>query len=344
MLYAIFFLLLIVFFPILSLILGVGFIAIIVKFWWVILLFIVISGIVKYLDGNATNRVNQSKDDLPPKKPIFTFSGESNLGNDSYVLFLTKNYDIQINGVLNKYVVGERLFNTLEEALEAGDRLYQDGLIRKAEETKINRQVLAGRKVKAQRVLMIFGVLVLGWLIFSSVLENKQREASSAQGNECEVVALRDVTEVDTDGVTQQCFMTKNMKGEPFESCPKVMKKGDKMSLVSQSIFTALDGKQLYCEHGGLCFPKKAFITTEKCSSSQVADNQRKESDYSKFSTENQELIQKWFRGIRENSDSYWDADIRRKLNQAGICYGMDGQSRAEYDWHKCTPKSFKDY
>jgi hypothetical protein len=67
-------------------------------------------------------------------------------------------------------------------------------------------------------------------------------------------------------------------------------------------------------------------------------------SDYSKFSIENQELIKKWLDGVRQNPENYWDADIRKKLNSAGICFGMEGQSRAQYDWHQCTSKSFKDY
>jgi len=374
MLYAIFFLLLIVFFPILSIFLGIGFVAVIVKFWWVILLFIGISVLLSY--GRKVNdREAREEKELSAQQALIeaikstkveqqsklSYTGESNLENDSYILFLVKKYAIEKNDVLGKYVLNEKLYPSIDEALKVGDELeqaeqeqrlesFEQSAIKAKADERAYLEMLTARKSDIKKLLVVLGVILVavvigrvGYLKFHSDELTYSKDSWNSK-TECEVVAIRDVTEVDTDGVTQQCFMSKNMKDEPFESCPKIMKKGDKMYLTYQSIYTASDGKEMYCEHGGLCFPKKAFVTSEKCSPSEVADNQRKESDYSKFSKENQELIKKWTDRLRDGTGDYWDADIRKQLNQAGICYGMSGQSRAEYDWHKCSPKSFKDY
>lgn len=51
--------------------------------------------------------------------------------------------------------------------------------------------------------------------------------------------------------------------------------------------------------------------------------------------------------GCRGNPSDAADAECDRRtrlnsrLNQIGWCYGMAGQSRAAFEWHRCTAASF---
>ena len=57
------------------------------------------------------------------KDARISFSGEPELSNDSYVLYLAKKFNIHKNDVLGKYVLNERLYDTIDDALSAGDEL-----------------------------------------------------------------------------------------------------------------------------------------------------------------------------------------------------------------------------
>jgi hypothetical protein len=46
------------------------------------------------------------------------FSGDRDLNNDAYKIFLSKKYDIQKNDVFGKFVCQEQMFPTIEEALD----------------------------------------------------------------------------------------------------------------------------------------------------------------------------------------------------------------------------------
>ena len=50
----------------------------------------------------------------------------SDLSDDAYKIFLTKKFSLEKNDVLNKYVVNERLFDTVEDALAHADELYRN--------------------------------------------------------------------------------------------------------------------------------------------------------------------------------------------------------------------------
>ena len=174
MLYAIFILLLIVFFPLLSLFLGIGFMAVLVKFWWVFLALIIFGAILKY--GRSVNE--REKETLRgssevPLKSSFTFSGESNLNNDSYILFLTKKFDVQKNDVLQKYVVGDKLYATLEDALSACHQIYQAELERSEKNNAVLKKELLERKANMQRALIFLGAVVLV-IVFYNLATNQK--------------------------------------------------------------------------------------------------------------------------------------------------------------------------
>ena len=54
-----------------------------------------------------------------------TFSGERSLNNDSYKLYLTKNYGVEKNIALERIVCNEKLFSTIDDALAYADSLEQ---------------------------------------------------------------------------------------------------------------------------------------------------------------------------------------------------------------------------
>jgi len=141
---------------------GVGILVLITKFWWVILLFLVLSGVLSY--GRSVNERELRALRETPRAAKFSFSGEADLSNDSYILYLTKKFDIQKNDVLNKYVVGEGLYSTLDNALE---KCHQLDLVAIEKTSRHNQQELrnlAQRKAGMQRVLLLLGVSLIAIL------------------------------------------------------------------------------------------------------------------------------------------------------------------------------------
>ena len=65
------------------------------------------------LSNSARNQFNPSDDIYPQGE----FNGERSLVNDSYRIFLVKKYRIEKNSVLDGFVIGDKLFSTLDEVL-----------------------------------------------------------------------------------------------------------------------------------------------------------------------------------------------------------------------------------
>jgi len=59
-------------------------------------------------------------------------SGEKSITSDAYKLYLVTKWGIQKNEVLSKFVVQDRLFNTIEEAMEYANTLEAEGEMAKA--------------------------------------------------------------------------------------------------------------------------------------------------------------------------------------------------------------------
>ena len=183
MLVAIFILLLIVFFPLLSLILGVGITAVIVNYWWAILLFIGISAILSY--GRKVNeREARQQREVEQQQALIkavngvkaeqesklTYRGEPNLENDSYVLFLAKKYAIEKNDLLGKYVLNDSLYSSLDEALKMADGLEieQRHLDEKRREKSQLQAIADAKAQKADNRRLVIGSVAL--LIIASIV------------------------------------------------------------------------------------------------------------------------------------------------------------------------------
>lgn len=72
--------------------------------------------IKKLVDKQQSQDVNSKLDEFPIKSSA-SFSGLISLENDAYKIFLVKKYLIEKNDALDKFIVGDRLFNSIEEAL-----------------------------------------------------------------------------------------------------------------------------------------------------------------------------------------------------------------------------------
>ena len=62
---------------------------------------------------------------IETKNLVSTFNGSKDLTNDAYVIFLTKKYDIEFNKTLQQYIIDNKLFETINDALKYADNKYQ---------------------------------------------------------------------------------------------------------------------------------------------------------------------------------------------------------------------------
>jgi hypothetical protein len=68
-----------------------------------------------YAEEKATFKISSNTEEPQTNQKLF--QGEMTLDNDGYKIFLVKKYSIEKNVALDKFIVGERLFNSIEEAL-----------------------------------------------------------------------------------------------------------------------------------------------------------------------------------------------------------------------------------
>lgn len=114
------------------------------------------------------------------------FDGERNLANDAYRLWLAASYGIQRNEVFNSFVIGERLFSDLEQALAFAHSLEMKALeeaesaaIAKAEAEERKRQLreqemaqAAEQAAEAQRIFWrrdIWAILAVVFAICGAI-------------------------------------------------------------------------------------------------------------------------------------------------------------------------------
>ena len=87
--------------------------------------FVAVVGIFFLLRTESKDKQEKSSD-LPITSPRIDnqgFNGSKSIDNDAYKIFLVKKYAIEKNVALDKFIVGEKLFNSIEEAL-----IYASGM------------------------------------------------------------------------------------------------------------------------------------------------------------------------------------------------------------------------
>ena len=94
------------------------------------IVFTIGGGYMRYLSSQAVS-VEHSEQTLNVNQNINVqntdqnkvFSGEKDLTNDTYQLYLVEKYQIKKNDTLNKYVLNDKPYNELKDALEAAHNL-----------------------------------------------------------------------------------------------------------------------------------------------------------------------------------------------------------------------------
>jgi len=331
--------------------------------WWLICLLFAVIFIFKY--GSGINKgqnegLRYSTDDSESAKNSFTYLGDPELTNDSYIIFLTKRFGIEKSEVLGKYIVSNKLFATLQEALEAGDQLYKEWSVQQVDQNNIALQNLAIRKTNFQRFLIFCAVVLAILFIYKSPIGHvittdifspeDKRPGIMAPALPLVTIENSKVSPAITPSF--DCSKAKSISEKLICSDKELANEDNELfvlySKAKANTYDPVGFKTEAAEAWKVreknCLDKQCLLDWFETRKSYYQGVISQEIEYSKFSEEDRALIKKWSDGLRKGTGDYWDADIRKKLNQDGICWGISGQSRAEYDWHKCTSKSFKDY
>jgi hypothetical protein len=112
--------------------------------------FVAVVGIFFLLRTESKDTQVKDMKEKPKNQPISSpriinqgFSGNKSIDNDAYKIFLVKKYSIEKNVALDKFIVGERLFNSIEEAL-----IYASGMDESS--TTSPSQNISTKNVKTQ--------------------------------------------------------------------------------------------------------------------------------------------------------------------------------------------------
>lgn len=91
-------------------------------------IFLIFRAEPKEKQGHSNNQAN-----ISPNKNDKTFAGNKSIENDAYKIFLVQKYSIEKNVTLDKFIVKDKLFNSIEEAL-----LYASGLDESSSLSQLN--------------------------------------------------------------------------------------------------------------------------------------------------------------------------------------------------------------
>ncbi len=301
MLIAIFFLLLIVFFPLLSLILGVGFLVVLVKFWWVFLILtgcLIFCGYIDRKEAKAKAeakfqrqqeaiigaiRGGQADKSSNLTKP--SYKGEPELSNDSYILYLAKKYEIERNDLLGKYVLNEKLYNTIDDALKVcadselleqkqNEDYLQHQAIKTKETAKAHQEMILARKSNIKRLLVFLGLIFVGVLVYWMVYQrNAPYKSAYSRADESSCTAVAKTTVEQTDGYGKKiksCFRVKDsLNGDDLgEMCPETLNVGD--YFYPKSTYSDKDFCTPIRNLVERCYPKNSFTLYGACADSDL--------------------------------------------------------------------------
>ena len=106
----------------------IGFIATIVGMFsgegaWIIgLIMIFVGGYLRYLSSQAVTVEGSVKEDRLDTNH-YEFTGEKKLDNETYQLFLVEKYNIKKNDTLEKFVLDNKPYSNLSDALEVAHKI-----------------------------------------------------------------------------------------------------------------------------------------------------------------------------------------------------------------------------
>ena len=76
------------------------------------------------IESNAHSPFSPSESNIERNLEKDAYEGERNVASPSYQLFLTRQFNIEKNATLEKYVIGNDVFNTLEDSIQEADSRY----------------------------------------------------------------------------------------------------------------------------------------------------------------------------------------------------------------------------
>ena len=124
-------------------------------------------------DANAENKIASTFE---------SFQGDFDISSGKYQLFLTKRFNIEKNLTLEKYVVDDQLFLTLDDALAYAHNLHQTQVLQKMQErlkyAYLIRELVDDGKAKLAGVMS--GDIIISYNKFS-ITSNEEFSAAIAE-------------------------------------------------------------------------------------------------------------------------------------------------------------------
>jgi hypothetical protein len=127
-------------------------------FWFSIIAIFALIAVPKVESRNSSNSLKSPTTNAPEQSfEKSAFSGERNISLPAYQLFLTRRFAIEKNATLDKYVIGDDVFSTLEDSLSEADSRF--GRIIDEEKKRVDRaasEFRAREKVEVERRLAAY--------------------------------------------------------------------------------------------------------------------------------------------------------------------------------------------
>lgn len=98
------------------------------KAFFISLLLSPLIGAIFVATSPTKTKINGTADELTSSTSQQLFEGDLDISSPSYQLFLTRQFAIEKNATLEKFIIGNDVFNTLEESLREADSRYQSRL------------------------------------------------------------------------------------------------------------------------------------------------------------------------------------------------------------------------
>jgi hypothetical protein len=111
--------------------------------------------------GNEEENNSSNTNPIPNKSssvPTLTFDGDKSLTNDAYKIYLVKKYGIEKNEALGKFIVGEKLFNSIEEALSYVSGIEETPISSQSQNTDIQNDNHQNRKIIDSEDALNYGI------------------------------------------------------------------------------------------------------------------------------------------------------------------------------------------
>lgn len=120
-----------------------------------------ILGIVLIFNDNEEENNSSNTNPIPNKSssvPTLTFDGDKSLTNDAYKIYLVKKYGIEKNEALGKFIVSDKLFNSIEEALSYVSVIEETPISSQAQNTDSQNLNHQNRKIIDSEDALNYGI------------------------------------------------------------------------------------------------------------------------------------------------------------------------------------------